>query len=128
MYLDRLWTHIEAESRALESGSSPEKYLVPGSRALLEELVDAGSSMYLASGTDQDYVREEADCWTSIKYFDGVFGALDDLKSFSKGLLIKRIIDRRSSADHEFLGFGDGYVEIEEVKKVGGTGGGRRDG
>jgi phosphoglycolate phosphatase len=43
------------------------------------------------------------------------------LKSFSKGLLIKRIIDSAEFRGHEFLGFGDGYVEIEEVKKVGGT-------
>ncbi len=121
MYLDRLWTHIEGRIRALKSGeASPEKYLVPGSRALLEELRERGYKMYLASGTDHDDVVAEAQLLDIYKYFDGVFGAQDDLKAFSKGLLIKRIIESAEFRGPEFLGFGDGYVEIEEVKKVGG--------
>ena len=50
----------------------------------------------------------------------GIFDQ-DDLKAFSKGLLIKRIIESAEFRGPEFLGFGDGYVEIEEVKKVGGV-------
>jgi phosphoglycolate phosphatase-like HAD superfamily hydrolase len=76
--------------------------------------------MYLASGTDHADVMEEAKLLDIHHYFTGVFGALDDLKSFSKGLLIKRIIDSAEFRGTEILGFGDGYVEIEEVKKVGG--------
>jgi phosphoglycolate phosphatase len=64
---------------------------------------------------------EEAKLLNIHHYFTGVFGAQDDLKSFSKGLLIKRIIDSAEFRGSEILGFGDGYVEIEEVKKVGGT-------
>ena len=120
MYLDRLWTHIEGRIKELKSGASPEKYLVPGSRALLEELRGRGYKMYLASGTDHDDVVREAELLDIHKYFDGVFGAQDDLKAFSKGLLIKRIIESAEFRGPEFLGFGDGYVEIEEVKKVGG--------
>ena len=48
------------------------------------------------------------------RYFAGVYGALDDLKSFSKGILIQRIIASAEFRGEEFLGFGDGYVEIEE--------------
>ena len=62
----------------------------------------------------------EAKLLDIYEYFAGVFGAQDDLKSFSKGLLIKRIIDSAEFRGSEFLGFGDGYVEIEEIKKVGG--------
>jgi phosphoglycolate phosphatase-like HAD superfamily hydrolase len=55
------------------------------------------------------------------RYFDGgVYGALDDYKSFSKGILIQRILATAEYSGSEFLGFGDGYVEIEEVRKVGG--------
>jgi phosphoglycolate phosphatase-like HAD superfamily hydrolase len=54
MYLDRLWTKIEHRVEELRRGqASPEKYLVPGSRALLEALKDRGLKMYLASGTDE---------------------------------------------------------------------------
>jgi phosphoglycolate phosphatase len=122
MYLDRLWTHIEGRVTELKSGNaSPEKYLVPGSRALLEDLRSRGYKMYLASGTDHDDVVAEAKLLDIYGYFDGVYGAQDDLKAFSKGLLIKRILESAEFRGHEFLGFGDGYVEIEEVKKVGGT-------
>jgi hypothetical protein len=50
-----------------------------------------------------------------------VFGALDDYKSFSKKILIQRLIAAAESRGDEFLGFGDGYVEIENIKEVGGV-------
>jgi len=122
MYLDRLWARIRDRVHALRQGDSPEPYLVPGSRRLLETLRERGMKLYLASGTDQEYMREEARLLDVERYFDGgVFGALDDYKSFSKGILIRRIIESAEFQGHEFLGFGDGYVEIEEVKKVGGV-------
>src|SRR5205809_3019109 len=121
MYLSRLWTHIESRIKELESGAvSSEKYLVPGSRALLDALKQRGFTLYLASGTDHADVVAEAKLLGIHDYFAGVFGAQDDLKSFSKGLLIKRIIDSAEFRGSEFLGFGDGYVEVEEIKKVGG--------
>ena len=46
-------------------------------RRLLETLKDRGLTMYLASGTDQVYMREEADLLDVSKYFDGVYGALE---------------------------------------------------
>lgn len=121
MYLDRLWTRIRDRVHALKQGASPEKYLVPGARPLLEALRDRGMKLYLASGTDEEYMKEEARLLDVERYFDGgVYGALDDYKSFSKGILIRRILDSAEFRGEEFLGFGDGYVEIEEVKKVGG--------
>jgi phosphoglycolate phosphatase len=123
MYLDLLWTHIRDRVEELRAGHvSPEKYLVPGSRALLEALKDRGMKMYLASGTDEIYMKEEARLLDIDRYFDGgVYGALDDYKSFSKGILIRSILAGADFQGTEFLGFGDGYVEIEEVKQVGGV-------
>ena len=55
--------------------------------------------MYLASGTDQVYMREEARLLDVARYFDGgVYGALDDYKSFSKKILIQRVIASAPSA------------------------------
>ncbi len=49
--------------------------------------------MYLASGTDEIYMKEEARLLDVARYFDGgVYGALDDYKSFSKKILIQRIL------------------------------------
>src|SRR5277367_1244468 len=123
MYLDLLWQKIEKRVEALRKGQAdPEQFLVPGSRALLERLRDKGLKMYLASGTDEIYVKEEARLLGVTEYFDGgVFGALDDYKSFSKAILIQRILSTAEFQGHQFLVFGDGYVEIEEVKNVGGV-------
>jgi phosphoglycolate phosphatase-like HAD superfamily hydrolase len=123
MYLDLLWHKISARVEALRKGEAdPEKYLVPGSRELLEQLKERGLIMYLASGTDEIYMKEEARLLGITQYFDGgVYGALDDYKSFSKAILIQRILATADFQGDQFLGFGDGYVEIEEVKNVGGV-------
>jgi len=123
MYLDLLWTKISGRIDELKQGKvSPEHYMVPGARGLLERLRDRGLKMYLASGTDHVFMSEEARLLDVARYFDGgVYGAQDDYKSFSKKILIQRIISGTSVAGPQILGFGDGYVEIEEVKLVGGV-------
>lgn len=123
MYLDRLWERIKGRIEDLEKGHTPpEKWLVPGSFQLLEGLKERGMKLYLASGTDDAYVKNEARILQVDKYFDGhVYGALDDYKAFSKSILIQRIISSAEFGGHQFLGFGDGYVEIENVKNVGGV-------
>jgi phosphoglycolate phosphatase len=122
-YLARLHDKIRHRIEELRQGRvPPEKYLVPGARAFLEALRERGLTMYLASGTDQEYMREEARLLDIDRYFDGgVYGALDDYKSFSKKILIQRVIASAGCSGEEFLGFGDGYVEIENVKEVGGV-------
>jgi phosphoglycolate phosphatase-like HAD superfamily hydrolase len=123
MYLDRLWVKIRGRIEDLRTGrAAPDEYLVPGARALLERLKERGLKLYLASGTDHANVVEEAGLLDVARYFDGgVFGAQDDLKSFSKKILVQSIVSKTGVAGPQILGFGDGYVEIEEVKLVGGT-------
>jgi phosphoglycolate phosphatase len=123
MYLDRLHARIAHRLDELRRREvSPDKYLVPGTRALVEALAARGLRLYLASGTDEPYMREEADLLDMSRYFEGrVYGALDDYKSFSKKILIQRLIAASEFAGSEFLGFGDGYVEIENIKEVGGV-------
>ena len=122
-YLDLLLARIHGRLDDLRAGRvSPERWLVPGSRALLEGLKERGFKLFLASGTDDKYVKDEASLLDVTRYFDGgVYGALDDYKSFSKAILIKRLIDNAGFRGEEFLGFGDGYVEIENIKQVGGV-------
>ena len=93
-YLERLHQKIAHRLEELRQQQvPPEKYLVPGARALLEALCERGLKMYLTSGTDQPYMREEARLLDVDRYFDGrVYGALDDYKSFSKQILIQRLI------------------------------------
>ena len=95
----------------------------PARARSIEALRERGLRLYLASGTDQPYMREEADLLDVARYFEGrVYGALDDYQSFSKKILIERLIAGvRIRKAAEFLGFGDGYVEIENIKEVGGV-------
>lgn len=121
-YLDLLQQRIAGRLEELENGGDKEKYMVPGSLALLELLRSRGMTLYLASGTDEPYMKAEADLLGVTPYFNGgVFGALDDYKTFSKKILIERIIANAECHGPELLGFGDGYVEIENVKSVGGV-------
>jgi phosphoglycolate phosphatase-like HAD superfamily hydrolase len=123
MYLDRLHQRIRYRLEELRTAKvEPEKYLVPGARELLVALRERGLTLYLASGTDQEYMREEARLLDVAPYFDGgIYGALDDYRSFSKKLLIERLLATPGVRGDEFLGFGDGYVEIENIKEVGGV-------
>lgn len=122
IYLGRLHRKIRHRLDDLAQGGSPEKYLVPGARALLEALRARGLKLYLASGTDQEFMRREARLLDVDRYFDGgIYGALDDYQSFSKKILIQRVIASAECRGDQFLCFGDGYVEIENVKEVGGV-------
>jgi phosphoglycolate phosphatase-like HAD superfamily hydrolase len=121
-YLELLSHVIRDRLEELRRGqSSPDRYLVPGARPLLETLAERGLSMYLASGTDEVFLKEEAALLDIARYFDGgVYGALDDYRSFSKRILVQRILTLPGVRGSQLLGFGDGYVEIEEVRRVGG--------
>jgi phosphoglycolate phosphatase len=122
-YLRRLNLHIAGRIAELEAGCPKEKYLVPGAVEFLEALRARGLKMYLASGTDDAYVKKESALLDVAKFFDGgVFGAQDDLRSFSKAMLVAKIIATAEAEPSQIVGFGDGFVEIDEVKKVGGLG------
>ncbi len=123
MYLERLSQKIAGRLESLRKNQNqPEKYMVPGSRQLLESLAAKGMRLYLASGTDDPNVKEEAQLLKLSHYFEGrIYGAQDDLQSFSKALLVQQILTKTDMHANELVVFGDGYVEIEEVKKVGGT-------
>lgn len=121
-YLRRLEVRIADRIDGLASGRTPpDRYLVPGSIEFLEGLRRRNVTLYLASGTDEPFVKREAELLGLTSYFDGgVFGALDDYKSFSKKMVIDRIIREHGLAGDELLGVGDGYVEIENTRQVGG--------
>jgi phosphoglycolate phosphatase len=121
-YHDRLMDRIRHRREALASGkATPEEMLVPGSVGLLNALKKRGVRLYLASGTDQEYVDEEARLLGMDAYFGPhVYGAQRDYKRFSKQAVIDQILSENRVDGSLLLGFGDGYVEIQNVKSVGG--------
>jgi phosphoglycolate phosphatase-like HAD superfamily hydrolase len=121
-YLRRLDLHIGARVGGLSSGAiRPDAMLVHGARGFLEHLRALGLPLYLASGTDLSAVQREAELLDVTRYFGGhIYGALDDYKQFSKKMIIDRIIADNRIDGRQLLSFGDGYVEIENTKQVGG--------
>jgi phosphoglycolate phosphatase len=122
-YLRRLDERIADRIDGLSSGRvAPEDLMVPGSIAFLDGLRRRGVTLCLASGTDEPFVKREAELLGLTPYFDGgVFGALDDYKSFSKKMVVDRIIREHRLGGPELLGVGDGFVEIENTREVGGV-------
>jgi len=122
-YHDRLMERIAGRRRSLRAGEVPrEAMLVPYSLDLLDALQARDVALYVASGTDQQYVLDEARLLGLDRYFGSkIYGALDDYKTFSKARVIERILAENEVDGATLLGFGDGYVEIQNVKTVGGT-------
>jgi phosphoglycolate phosphatase-like HAD superfamily hydrolase len=122
-YHDRLMERIRGRLTALESGEAhAADWTVLGSHALLDHLRRRGLTLYLASGTDVAFVRREAQLLGLTAYFGThIYGALDDYQNFSKKMIIDQILRDHRLHGEELLGFGDGFVEIEEIKRVGGV-------
>jgi len=122
IYHERLMCKIEHRREKLRRKQvSPDRYLVPGARAMLEDLRARGLELYCASGTDESYTREEARLLDIDRYFDGrIYGAQDDYKSFSKQMLVGRMLAPIAGNGDTLIGFGDGFVEIQNVKDAGG--------
>ena len=77
--------------------STPLDMVVPGALDVLDNVRARGLTCYLASGTDQPYVLDEAEALGLTPYFadsDGVriYGALDEYKRFSKAQVIQDIL------------------------------------
>lgn len=121
-YLRRLELKIQDRIERLKTRQvEPDRHLVHGSRRLLELLSARGLNLYLASGTDEIFVKREAELLGVTKFFgDRIYGAKDDYKSFSKKMVIERILRENAIPGERLLAFGDGYVELQNTKEVGG--------
>jgi phosphoglycolate phosphatase-like HAD superfamily hydrolase len=121
-YLRRLNQKIDDRLVGLKNRTiAAEKYLVHGSIGLLDELQRRGLKLYLASGTDEQFVKAEAELLGVTKYFGNhIYGAKDDYKSFSKKMVIDRLLTENGIDGRSLMAFGDGYVEIQNTKEVGG--------
>ena len=120
-YNRRLLPVVEERIAGLAAGTLPADPLrVPMSLEFLQSLRKMEISCYLASGTDVEFVKNEAELLGVAEHFDGgIFGALREYKKFSKAMVIQKIIADFQLSGSELLIIGDGYVEIENAKEVG---------
>jgi len=121
-YLRRLAKRIKMRKVNLKTGASkPGEFLVSGAASFLTALSAKNVYLYLASGTDLYDVLEEAALLDLTRYFDtNIFGAVDGRLDCSKETVINGVIGGKIPDGGRLLGFGDGYVEIELIKKAGG--------
>lgn len=101
---------------------SPADWEVPGARAMLQALRARGLKLYLASGTQYPFVQREAEHLGLTPYFDGeIHAPRGDDATFSKRAVIEKALRENNIAGEQLLSFGDGVVETQEVRRVGGT-------
>ncbi|MCI8594425.1 MAG: SIS domain-containing protein [Oscillospiraceae bacterium] len=120
-YLRRLMERIAQRHAALKEGADPAPYLVHGVRELLQALNARGVECHLTSGTDEADVVAEAKLLGVAQYFAGIHGATDqNSTACSKEQVIRALLKEKGLQGAELLSFGDGFVEIELTKAVGG--------
>jgi phosphoglycolate phosphatase len=123
LFLEELREESERRLTDLRGGElPPDTHMVPGTRAVLEDLRRRGVRLYLVSGTDDALVQEEARLFDIVRYFDGgVYGSPGDDSGFSKLTLVEQVIAKGEAMGSSILGFGDGHAELEAVKEFGGV-------
>ena len=115
-FLRRLGTMIDTRL-----AGDREALLVVGTRALLEALRARGLTLHIASGTDERAVRREAEALGIAEFFEGrIHGAPADARAFSKMKIIEGILREYDCPGAALLSFGDGHIETECIKRVGG--------
>lgn len=120
MYNERLLPIVNDRIAKLEKGEVDEsEFLLRGSLNFLRKLCDRGVKLYMASGTDVEFVKHEADILGITSYFTGgVFGAVKEYKAYSKAMVIQKILADYNLSGSQLLIVGDGFVEIENAKAV----------
>ena len=120
-YHRRLLERIEVRRAALRGGANPDELLVSGSINFLQALEEQEVQLHLASGTDEGFVKEEAELLGLTPFFGNhIHGALADHKAFSKAMVIERILAENKIDGASLIGFGDGFVEIQNIRAAGG--------
>ena len=122
IYNDGLMEMVNARIDKLESGQlTVPDFTMKGAVSFLNLLKKKGIKLYLASGTDEEDVINEAKSLGYDTLFDGgIYGSVGDISKYSKKMVIEKIISENNLNGNELMVIGDGPVEIKEGRKAGG--------
>ena len=125
IYNEKLLKMVAKKVQLLHTGRlTSENVTLKDVIPFLRLLHTKGTKLYLASGTDVQDVKKEAELLGYADLFEGrIFGSVGDVKNDPKQLVIKAIIaDLEASPSisvEDCVVFGDGPVEMREAKKHG---------
>jgi phosphoglycolate phosphatase-like HAD superfamily hydrolase len=123
IYNNELMLMVKERKRKLKRAElSVEDFTLKNALPLLKKLHNAGVKLYLASGTDEEDVKNEAGALGYDYLFEGgIFGATGDVNKEAKKIVLDRILDMIGESETgQIATFGDGPVEIRETHKRGG--------
>jgi phosphoglycolate phosphatase len=120
-YSERLAAAVSERIQKLESAEAkPADFVIPGAFDLLAILKVRKLTLIVLSGTIEADVRREADLLGLAPFFGKhIYGSTSGT-NFSKKDVIDRILQEERINGSHLLSFGDGPVEIECTKAVGG--------
>ena len=110
------------ETKLKRGELSVEDFTIKNAVPLLEKLYQAGITLYLTSGTDEEDVKNEARILGYDHLFKGgIYGSVGDITKDAKKMVIDRILNVIGESNMgQLVTFGDGPVEIRETRKRGG--------
>jgi rfaE bifunctional protein kinase chain/domain len=98
-------------------------FTLTGAVPFLRALQAAGVRLYLASGTDEEDVKREAEHLGYADVFQGgIYGSIGEVTKDAKRIVIERILNDVEGAFAQLIAFGDGPVEMREAKRRGAVG------
>ncbi|MBK9391037.1 MAG: HAD family hydrolase [Bacteroidetes bacterium] len=120
LYNDELMKMVDSRIIKLKRGElSVDDLTLKGAVPFLQKLSEKGIKLYLASGTDIEDVKREAEILGYAHLFEGrIYGAVGDITKEAKKIVLDRILDSLGeSGSGKVATFGDGPVEIRETHK-----------
>lgn len=119
-YNRRLMEPVRKRIGLIRNGEkTTEDFLIKGSRELLEALKKNGIDIYIASGTDDPDVKNEAEVLGISRYVTEIAGAPLEKADCSKEKVLRSLIEEKGLRGPELVVFGDGKVEIALGREVG---------
>ena len=123
IYNEELLAMVRVRERKYANGElSLDDLTVKNAIPFLKKLYDAGIKLYLASGSDENDVIDEARALGYEYLFEGrIYGSVLDVSIEAKRIVLNNIMEEIGrDALAQVVTFGDGPVEIRETHKRGG--------
>lgn len=121
VFLERLMLGVNERISRIENGERKvQDFIISGSIDFVNSLRDKGLTLFMASGTDEDGVRTDANALGYADLFNGgIYGSKGNEIGDAKKIVINKIISDGNCKGENLIVVGDGPVEIIEGRRAG---------